>query len=271
MNSQPKDIARYEDILYETAQGVATITINRPETLNALRLTTVLELGSAFRSANQDASVGVVVITGAGSRAFCAGGDQKETVSQLNPDGFREYCYAMRDLFRAMRSGPKPIVAAVRGWCIGGGHELHCFADLTIADETARFGQVGAKTGGAPLFVTRLLPRIVGEKKAREILFQCKRYTAQEALEMGLVNEVVPADQFEEAIRRTTDDLLAKSPTVLHALKIGVGADDVLGDDLIPLMIEMLAPFFGSEEQREASTAFAEKRNPDFSRFRGTS
>jgi 1,4-dihydroxy-2-naphthoyl-CoA synthase len=139
---------------------------------------------------------------------------------------------------------------------------------LTLADETARFGQVGAKTGGAPLFITRLLPRIVGEKKAREILYQCKRYTAAEALEMGLVNEVVPADDFEDAIVRTTRDLLAKSPSVIRALKFGTGADDVFGDNVVNLMIEMLAPYFGSEEQREATTAFAEKRDPDFSRFR---
>jgi 1,4-dihydroxy-2-naphthoyl-CoA synthase len=233
-----------------------------------LRPQTVAELISAFKAANADPTIGVMVLRGEGERAFCVGGDQKTTVSQLGPVGFREFCYALLELFRTMRGGGKPIIAAVRGWCIGGGHELHCFADLTLADETACFGQVGAKVGGAPLFVTRLLPRIVGEKKAREILYLCKRYTAQEALDMGLVNEVVAADDFEDAINRMTDELLAKSPTVLRAMKMGISTDDVLADDVVPLLIELLAPFFGSPEQREATTAFAEKREPDFNQFR---
>jgi naphthoate synthase/2-ketocyclohexanecarboxyl-CoA hydrolase len=261
-------VAGYEDIRYEAKNGVATIVINRPEAMNALRPLTVIELTTAFRAANSDGTVGVVVLRGEGTRAFCVGGDQKTTVSTLDPDGFRDFCYLLLDLFRTMRGGAKPIVAAVRGWCIGGGHELHCFADLTIADHTAQFGQVGAKVGGAPLFVTRLLPKIVGEKKAREILYQCKRYSAHEALEMGLINEVVAAADFDAAVDRLTDDLLAKSPTVLRAMKMGVSSDDVLADDVVPLLIESLAPFFGSAEQREATTAFAEKREPDFQRFR---
>jgi dihydroxynaphthoic acid synthetase len=259
---------RYEDVLYTAEAGVSTIVINRPESMNALRPQTVAELISAFTAANLDATVGVIVLRGAGERAFSVGGDQKTTVSQLDSEGFRSFCYALRDLFRIMRGGGKPVVAAVRGWCIGGGHELHCFADLTIADDTAHFGQVGAKVGGAPLFVTRLLPKIVGEKKAKEILFLCRRYTAAEALEMGLINEVVPAADFESALNRLTDELLAKSPTVLRALKLGVSTDDVLGDDVVPLLIESLAPFFGSPEQREATTAFAERREPNFNQFR---
>lgn len=259
---------RYEDIIVATAGGVATVTINRPESLNALRLLTVRELTDAIERADADPGTGVIVLRGAGERAFCVGGDQKVTVSQLDGAGWRQFAQALRGLFAAMRGSGKPVVAAVRGWCIGGGHELHCFADLTIAAESARFGQVGARTGGAPIFVTRLLPRLVGEKRAREILLMCEQYTAAQALDFGLVNKVVPDAEFEQALAGMCQSLLAKSPTVLRVLKLGIGADDVLGDETIPLMVESLASFFGSAEQREATTAFAQRREPDFSAFR---
>lgn len=261
----------YTDIRYDTGGGIATITINRPDVLNALRSTTVRELTDAFLRADDDGGIGVVVLTGAGERAFCVGGDQKEFVSQLDGQSWRIAARELRDLFATMRGIGKPIVAAVRGYAIGGGHELHCFADLTVADEHARFGQVGARVGGAPIYITRLLPKIVGEKKAREIVMLCEQYSAREALDMGLINRVAPAGTLDDVVERLCQDLLAKSPTVLRVLKKAIGAENVLGDDVIPMIVESLASFFGSPEQREATTAFAEKRQPDFSRFRSGS
>ena len=258
----------YQDILFDCASGVATITINRPEALNALRTETVAELTDAFLRADADRSVGVVVLRGAGTRAFCVGGDQKSLVSSLDEDGWRQLARGLRTLFSTMRGIGKPVIAAVRGWCIGGGHELHCFADLTIAHEDARFGQVGAKVGGAPIFITRLLPRLIGEKRAREILYLCRQYTASEALSMGLINQMVQGPDFDAAVDELCREILAKSPTILRALKLGVSGEDVLGDDVIPLMVESLAGFFGSPEQREATTAYAEKREPNFMKFR---
>lgn len=261
----------FTDILYEAKDGIATITIDRPHTLNALRSTTVRELTQAFLMADDDVTVGVVVLTGAGDRAFSVGGDQKELVSRLDAQGWRNAARDLRDLFATMRGIGKPIIAAVRGWCIGGGHELHCFADLTIADENARFGQVGAKVGGAPIYITRLLPKIVGEKKAREIVMLCEQYSAAEALEMGLINRVAPAGQLDEAVAQLCQDLLAKSPTVIRVLKTAISAENVLGDDVIPMIVESLASYFGSPEQQEATAAFAEKRQPDFQQFRSES
>jgi dihydroxynaphthoic acid synthetase len=258
----------YTDILYDTADGVATITINRPTVLNALRSATVRELTQAFLRADADPAVGVVVLTGTGERAFSVGGDQKELVSQLDAQGWRTAARELRDLFATMRGIGKPIVAAVRGYAIGGGHELHCFADLTIADENARFGQVGAKVGGAPIYITRLLPKIVGEKKAREIVMLCEQYSARQALELGLINKVAPAGTLDDLVKQTCENLLAKSPTVIRVLKTAISAENVLGDDVIPMIVESLTSYFGSPEHREATTAFAEKRQPDFSRFR---
>jgi dihydroxynaphthoic acid synthetase len=258
----------FTDIIYDATDGVATITINRPDALNALRTVTVTELIEAFRRADDDPTVGVAILTGAGDRAFCVGADQRELVSKLDASGWRAVARDLRDLFATMRGAGIPIIAAVKGWCIGGGHELHCFADITVADENARFGQVGAKVGGAPIYMTRLLPKIVGEKKAREILFLCEKYSAAEALHMGLINRVAPAGTVDAVAAVIAQDLLAKSPTVLRVLKAAIAGEDVLGDDVIPLIVESLAPFFGSAEQREATAAFAEKREPDYQQFR---
>lgn len=158
-------MVKLTDVLYELRGGVAKVTINRPDSLNALRSQTIRELRECFLTAEEDLRVGVIVLTGAGTRAFCVGGDQKELVSQLDADGWRIAARELRDLFSTMRGIGTPIIAAVRGWCIGGGHELHCFADLTIAEEGARFGQVGARVGGAPIFITRLLPRLSARRK----------------------------------------------------------------------------------------------------------
>jgi dihydroxynaphthoic acid synthetase len=258
----------YQDVLYDARDGVATITINRPDSLNAMRSQTVAELHHTFLRAGDDPEIGVAVLRGAGTRAFSVGGDQKELVSKLDAAGWRVFARDLRELFRTMRTISVPVVAAVQGYSVGGGHELHCFADLTVASESASFGQVGARVGGAPIYVTRLLPRLVGEKKAREIMFLCERYSAQQALEMGLVNWVVPDEELDAKVDAVCQDLLDKSPTIIRTLKAAMAVDDVLGDDLIPMTVESLASFFGSPEQREATTAFAEKRDPDFRRFR---
>jgi dihydroxynaphthoic acid synthetase len=261
-------VSDWTDILVDRDGGTTTITINRPEVLNALRPQTIAELTEAVTAADTDPTVGVVVLRGAGERAFCVGGDQKVLVSTLDRAGWLRLAAALRDLFAAIRRCGKPVIAAVHGWCVGGGHELHCFCDLTIATSSARFGQVGARVGGAPIFNTRLLPRLVGEKRAREILFLCDTYTAEQAREIGLVNRVVPDDQLDAAVAAMCQELLAKSPTVLRALKLGVNVDDVLSDAYLPLMVDSLAGFFGSPEQREATTAYAERRQPDFTPYR---
>jgi dihydroxynaphthoic acid synthetase len=258
----------YTDLIVRHEGGVATIVINRPDVLNAMRLRTIDELTAAVTAADRDPEIGVVVLRGAGERAFCVGGDQKEMVGSLDRDGWIDLAGRLRDLFATIRRIGKPVIAAVSGWCVGGGHELHCFCDLTVATESSRFGQVGARVGGAPVFATRLLPRLVGEKRAREMLYLCEYYSAAQALEWGLVNRVVPDGDLDGAVDRLCRDLLAKSPTVLRALKLGVSADDVLSDSSLPLMVESLGGFFGSPEQREATGAFAERREPDFSPYR---
>lgn len=263
------DPAEFTDVRLTHDRGVATVTIDRPEVLNALRSRTIEELIAAFESVAADPGVGVVVLRGAGERAFCVGGDQRELVSTLDDAGWQALAGRLRDLFAAVRRCPKPVLAAVHGWCVGGGHELHCFCDLTIATGSARFGQVGARVGGAPIFAARLLPRLVGEKRAREVLFLCRTYDAAQARELGLVNQVVPDGELDRVVAEVCQELLAKSPSVLRALKLGVNVDDVLSDAYLPLLVESLRGFFGSAEHAEAVRAFAEKREPDFSAFRG--
>lgn len=262
---------KYTDVQFRREAGVATVTIDRPEVLNALRTRTIEELIEAFEIAGADPTVGVVVLRGAGERAFCVGGDQKELVSTLDDTGWLVLAARLRDLFATVRRCPKPVIAAVHGWCVGGGHELHCFCDLTVATASAKFGQVGARVGGAPIFAARLLPRLIGEKRAREVLFLCRTYSAGQAQEFGLVNQVVPDGELDRAVGDMCQELLTKSPTVLRALKLGVNVDDVLSDAYLPLLVESLRGFFGSPEHLAAVTAFAEKREPDFSPFRGGS
>ena len=253
----------FTDILYEKRDGRANITINRPEVMNALRLITIDELTRAFQDAEFDPEIGVIVLKGAGDRAFSVGGDQKAVVGSLEGNTWRHFGHSLHRLFQVMRDTTKPTIAAVRGYAVGGGNELHCFCDLTICTEASIFGQVGAKVGGAPLYVVQALPRIVGEKRAKEIMFMCEQIKAVDAKDMGLVNRVVPDGELEATV-----DQYCESLGSLRLLKIGIAFGQALNDSQIPSLIEAGSAYFGSEEQREGSIAFGEKRKPDFARFR---
>ncbi|MFQ5880515.1 MAG: 1,4-dihydroxy-2-naphthoyl-CoA synthase, partial [Dehalococcoidia bacterium] len=216
----------FRDIIYDKRDGIAKVIINRPEVLNAFRPLTIDEMIQAFEDAWQDEGIGVVVLTGAGDRAFCTGGDQKVR----GEGGYRDEAGTPRlqvtRLHRLIREIPKPVIAMVNGYAIGGGHVLHILCDLTIAAETARFGQTGPRVGSFDGgFGAIYLARIVGEKKAREIWYLCRQYTAQEALEMGLVNAVVPPEHLEEETLAWCREILAKSPTALRFLKAAFNAD----------------------------------------------
>jgi naphthoate synthase len=258
----------YGDVRYELAEGIAKITIDRPEVRNAFRPQTLFELEDAFRRAHQDSSVGVIVLTGQGEMAFCSGGDQRirghggyvgdDGVPRLN----------VLDLQRQIRSIPKPVIAMVAGYAIGGGHVLHLVCDLTIAADNARFGQTGPKVGSFDAgYGSSLLARTVGEKKAREIWFLCRQYTAQEALAMGLVNTVVPLDELESTTIEWCREILAKSPMAIRFLKraFNAEADGLAG--LQQFAGDATLLYYLTEEAKEGRNAFTEKRPPDFSKF----
>lgn len=258
----------YQDIIYEKAEGIAKVTINRPEVRNAFRPRTVEEMIHAFADAREDQQIGVVILTGAGTEAFCSGGDQKvrgdagyvgeDRVPRLN----------VLDLQRQIRYLPKPVIAMVAGYAIGGGHVLHLVCDLTIAAENAIFGQTGPRVGSFDAgYGATLLARTVGHKKAREIWYLCRRYTAQEALEMGLVNAVVPLDKLEEETVAWARQMLRHSPTALRFLKAAFNADTDGLAGLQQLAGEATRLFYMTEEGQEGRDAFLEKREPDFSRF----
>lgn len=259
----------FEDIIYEKKDGVAKITINRPKTRNAFRNRTVAEMVGAFQDAWGDPSIGVAVLTGVGDKAFCSGGDQKER----DVGGYRGggVVGGVALLHSIIRNIPKPVIAAVNGFAIGGGHVLHVICDLTIASETARFGQTGPRVGSVdPGWGTAYLSRIVGEKKAREIWYLCKQYTAQEALEMGLVNKVVPADKLDEEVDEWCKELLAKSPTALRLAKSSFNADSDSIHGITALGHDALGLYYLTDEAMEGRNAFVEKRPVDFSKFRGS-
>ncbi|WP_324668927.1 1,4-dihydroxy-2-naphthoyl-CoA synthase [Geochorda subterranea] len=258
----------YRDILYETAEGMAKITINRPEVRNAFRPETVMELIDAFQAARDDASVGVVILTGAGKEAFCSGGDQRVRGEggYVGADGIPRL--NVLELQRLIRSIPKPVIAMVAGWCIGGGNVLQLVCDLTIAADNAIFGQTGPKVGSFDGgYGAGLLARTVGQKKAREIWYLCRRYTAREALAMGLINAVVPLDQLEEETVRWAKEILEKSPTAIRVLKAAFNAetDGLAGIQELAGNATLL--YYLTEEAKEGRNAFLEKRKPDFSRF----
>jgi naphthoate synthase len=260
--------AGYRDILYECAEGITKITINRPEVRNAFRPETVRELIDAFHRAHIDAETGVVILTGAGDLAFCSGGDQRIRGHQGYRDtGGMEHLNVL-ELQKQIRSLPKPVVAMVAGYAIGGGQVLHLVCDLTIAADNARFGQTGPRVGSFDGgFGAGLLARTVGLKRAKEIWFLCRQYDAQEAFRMGLVNAVVPLRELETVTVDWCRRMLQHSPTALRVLKSAFNAETDGLAGIQELAGNATALFYTTEEAREGRDAFLEKRNPDFRRF----
>ncbi len=258
----------YEDIIYSTYNGIAKISINRPHVHNAFRPKTVMELIDAFAYARDDASIGAIILTGEGGKAFCSGGDQsvrghggyvgEDNIPRLN----------VLDLQRLIRVIPKPVVAMVAGYAIGGGHVLHIVCDLTIAADNAVFGQTGPKVGSFDAgYGSGYLARIVGHKKAREIWFLCRQYNAQEALDMGLVNTVVPLEQLEAETVQWCEEMLEKSPTALRFLKAAFNADTDGLAGIQQFAGDATLMYYTTDEAKEGRDAFKEKRKPDFGQF----
>jgi naphthoate synthase len=266
--SGPEPGKDYEDIWYDTAGGIAKITINRPDKRNAFRPATLFELSHAFNVARDDPSTGVIILTGAGDQAFCSGGDQKIRGDDGYVDSHGVGRLNVLDLQVQIRRTPKPVIAMVAGYAIGGGHVLHVCCDLTIAADNAVFGQTGPKVGSFDAgYGSSLLAATVGLKKAREIWYLCRQYTAQEALAMGLVNTVVPLADLEAETLRWCDELLAKSPLALRMLKGALNAvtDGAAGMQQFAGDATML--YYMSQEAQEGRDAWVEKRTPDFGKF----
>ena len=259
----------FTDIVYEKcSDGIAKITINRPQVHNAFRPQTVMEMSRALNDARNDADVGVIILTGMGENAFCSGGDQKVrgTGGYVGDDGTPRL--NVLDLQREIRTCPKPVVAMVAGWCVGGGHVLHMMCDLTIAAENAMFGQTGPRVGSFDGgWGASYMARIVGQKKAREIWFLCRFYNAKEALDMGLVNTVVPLEKLEAETVQWCREMLANSPLALRCLKAALNADCDGQAGLQELAGNATLLYCMTEEGREGKNAFLEKRRPDFSKF----
>ncbi len=258
----------YEDVLYEVADGRATITINRPDRLNAFRRQTIRELAEVFEAAADDESVGVIVFTGAGERAFCVGGDVRDPTRTAAEK--RSLHHLHDRLANGIRNNGKPIIVKVRGYCIGGGNELNVLCDLTISGESGKFGQAGPKIGSAPLWWgCQLLPHVVGEKKAREILYLTRQYSAQEALAMGLVNAVVPDDELDAEVDRWCEQILRRSPQGLRLAKIAMNASTDALYSAVQHGVELVAlnHVYGPEPQ-EGIASFQEKRPADWRKFR---
>jgi naphthoate synthase len=260
--------AEYGDIRYEKADGIAKITIARPEVLNAFRPQTLIEASAALELAREDTGVGVVVLTGDGERAFCSGGDQQvRGDTGYVAEGASLGRFHVTDLQVQMRRLPKPVVAMVAGYAIGGGHILHLCCDLTIAADNARFGQTGPRVGSWDGgFGTSLLRDLVGTKKAKELWMLCRQYDAEEALEMGLVNAVVPLDRLERETIAWCREMLALSPFALRLVKASFNAHEDGYAGIQQLAHDTNLLFYGSEEAREGREAFKQKRPPDFSR-----
>lgn len=265
---QWKTAGDFEDILYHKADGIAKITINRPQVRNAFRPQTVHEMERALADARDDQQIGVIILTGQGDKAFCSGGDQKIRGDAGYKDSDGTNRLNVLDFQRQMRTCPKPIIAMVAGYAIGGGHILHLLCDITIAADNARFGQTGPRVGSFDGgYGASYMARIVGQKKAREIWFLCRQYDARQAKEMGLVNTVVPLDQLEEETVQWCREILANSPIAIRCLKAALNADCDGQAGLQELAGNATMLFYMSEEGQEGRNAFVEKRKPDFSKF----
>ena len=271
MNSEYwKKALEFEDIIFEKSEeGIAKITINRPEVRNAFRPLTVREMQQALEDAREDSGIGVIILTGAGEKAFCSGGDQRiRGDAGYQDSGTGHLRLNVLDFQRQIRSCPKPVVAMVAGYAIGGGHVLHVICDLSVAADNAVFGQTGPKVGSFDGgYGSSYLARIVGQKKAREIWFLCRQYDARQALEMGLVNTVVPLAQLEEETIQWCREMLRMSPIALRCLKAAMNADCDGQAGLQELAGNATMLFYMSEEGQEGRNAYLEKRPPDFSRF----
>lgn len=266
---QWKQVKAYNDIKYESFEGIAKITINRPEVRNAFRPETVLEMSDAFRHAEQDSSIGVIVLTGQGKEAFCSGGDQKIRGDKGYRDSGGHESLNVLEFQRQIRRCPKVVIAMVAGYAIGGGHVLHLMCDLTIAADNAIFGQtgpiVGSFDGG---FGAGYMARTIGQKRAREIWYLCRKYSAQQALQMGLVNTVVPYGQLERETVQWCREIIEKSPVAIRCLKAAFNADCDGQAGLQELAGCATMLFYQTPEGQEGRNAFVEKRKPDFSKFR---
>jgi dihydroxynaphthoic acid synthetase len=258
----------YEDICYSVVGGIATITINRPEKYNAFRELTLDELIQAFREAEADRSVGVIVLTGAGGKAFCSGGDINWEESS-DSHGAQQLARRTITLSMLIRGCGKPVIAKVKGFAVGGGNELNLLCDLSIASDDSVFGQSGPKMGSVPIWWgTQLLPRLIGEKRAREVVMLCQQYSAQQAADMGWINKVVPADELDDAVDEWCQRLLEMSPQSLRVAKLSLNFES---DQLWPSVLhgfQMISFIHDTEEFHEGTQAFLEKRKADFSRFR---
>jgi len=254
---------QFEDIIYEKKNGVGTITFNRPEKLNAFRMQTYEEVIDALKLAGWDREVGVIVLSGAGGKAFGVGGDTSDKKSERSNRG--TIGVPVDEIHTLIRDVPKPVIAKVRGYAIGGGNVLATLCDMTIASENAQFGQVGPKVGSVdPGFGTAYLARIVGEKKAREMWYMCKRYPAREAMAMGLVNAVYPDDELDHKVDDWCAALMERSPTALAIAKRSFNADTESIRGISHLGFEAVALYYNTEEAKEGGMAFREKRTPDF-------
>jgi len=269
-NNYWKSCSSYTDINFEKSnEGIAKITINRPEVRNAFRPLTVREMRAALNDAREDTKIGVIILTGEGEKAFCSGGDQRIRGSAGYEDSETGHLRLnVLDFQREIRTCPKPVVAMVAGYAIGGGHVLHVMCDLTIAADNAIFGQTGPKVGSFDGgYGSSYLARMVGQKKAREIWFLCRQYTAQQALEMGMVNTVVPLEKLEEETLQWSREMLQHSPMALRCLKSALNADCDGQAGLQELAGNATMLFYMSEEGQEGRNAYLEKRKPDFNKF----